>query len=172
MHWLTRSIVRQALARSAWLALIPLSTACDRGPAAEPAEATEALRVTAEQFQGLRWLEGRWRGAEPGGAPFFESYRFVDDSTIQSYTYADSSFTAASDSGLIRLRGDSVTSGWPVPRYVVTAIATDSVYFAALPGAANDFTWRFVETGHWTARLTWDSAGVARERIYEMRAIP
>lgn len=136
------------------------------------ADAVQPARITAEEFGRLRWLEGRWRGAEGTGAPFFESYRFVDDSTIQQYSYADSTFAAVSDSGLIRLRGDSVTSGWPVPRYVATGISADSVHFAALPGRANDFTWRSGGHGRWTARLTWDSAGVARERIYDMRAVP
>lgn len=159
-----------------------LLAACARDPgadtgtargsgAAASANTIAAVRVTVDEFGRLRWLEGRWRGAEGAGAPFFESYRFVDDSTIQQYTHADSTFGAVSDSGLIRLRGDTVTSGWPVPRYVATAISADSVHFAALPGASNDFTWRSRGHGIWTARLTWDSAGVARERIYEMRAV-
>ena len=135
------------------------------------ANATAAVRVTVDEFRQLRWLEGRWRGAEGAGAPFFESYRFVDDSTIQQFTWTDSTFSAASDTGLIRLRGDTVTSGLPVPRYVATALSADSVHFAALPGATNDFTWRSVGHGHWTARLIWDSAGVKRERIYDMRVV-
>lgn len=157
--------------------------ACARDPGGDPADAgaiagnarratPAAVRTTIDQFRQLRWIEGRWRGAESGGAPFFEAYRFVDDSTIQQYTYADSTFSTASDSGLVRLRGDTVTSGWPVLRYVATAIAADSVHFAALPGAANDFTWRSAGAGGWTARLTWDSAGVARERLYVLRAVP
>lgn len=159
-----------------------LVAACARDPGADTgsaqgsagaagANAAAAVRVTLDEFGRLRWLEGRWRGAEGAGAPFFESYRFVDDSTIQQFAYADSTFSAVSDSGLIRLRGDTVTSGSPAPRYVATAISADSVHFAALPGAANDFTWRSVGDGHWTARLIWDSAGVRRDRVYDMRAV-
>ena len=178
MRWSLHSLRRAATTYRPCLALIALALwACAEGAVPEGAPSTSAdalqpARVTAEEFGRLRWLEGRWRGAEGAGAPFFESYRFVDDSTIQQYSYADSTFAAVSDSGLIRFRGDTVTGGWPVPRYVATAVSADSVHFAALPGAANDFTWRSGGHGRWTARLTWDSAGVARERIYEMRAIP
>lgn len=144
-------------------------TACGREAAYVP---PTAARVTVADFGRLRWLEGRWRGNGNEATPFFEAYRFLDDSTIQSYTFPDSTFEAASDSGMIRLRGDTVTSGWPEAQYVAIAIDSTSVHFAALPGSANDFSWRYAGPGAWTARLTWDSAGVARERIYEMRAIP
>jgi hypothetical protein len=164
----------RAVAHSALLFLAVFDlTACRREAASDtPRETPAAARITVADFGRLRWLEGRWRGEGSEGPPFFEAYHFMDDSTIQSYTYADSTFASASDSGMIRLRGDTVTSGWPAPQYVTTALDSTSVHFAALPGAANDFSWHYTGPGAWTARLTWDSAGVARERIYEMRAIP
>ena len=131
-----------------------------------------AARVTLAEFGQLRWIEGRWRGAEVGGEPFFEAYGFVDDSTIRSYVYTDSTLTTLSDSGTIRWHGDSVTSGREGPNYVAVRFDSVSVEFAPLGEAANGFTWIYAGPGAWHARLTWDSAGVPRERTYDMRAIP
>lgn len=131
-----------------------------------------AARVTLAQFGQLRWLEGRWRGAEVGGTPFFEAYGFVNDSTIRSYVYTDSTLTIVSDSGTILWHGDSITSGREAPNYVAVRFDSVSVEFAPLGAAANGFTWIHAGPGAWRARLTWDSAGVVRERTYDMRAIP
>lgn len=109
--------------------------------------------------------------AAGGGAPFFESYRFLDDSTIQGFTYQDSTLRLAVNTSMIQLRGDTVVNGWPTPTRIATSLDSSSVHFAAGPRGGNDFTWRWVAIGMWQARLTWDSSGVARERVYEMRAV-
>jgi hypothetical protein len=131
-----------------------------------------AARVTLAQFGQLRWIEGRWRGAEVGGTPFFEAYGFVNDSTIRSYVYSDSTLTIVSDSGIILWRGDSITSGREAAHYVAVRFDSVSVEFAPLGAATNGFAWIHAGPGAWRARLIWDSAGVARERTYDMRAIP
>jgi hypothetical protein len=177
MRVLARSVPADALARQSLLAVAAmlvaamLVVACSRVD--PPGRPVTAARVSAAEFGRLRWLEGRWRGVDAtgGGTPFFESYRFVDDSTIQGFTYRDSTFAEAVDTSLIQLRGDTVVNGWPTPTRVATSLDSASVHFAAGPGAGNDFTWRWVAIGIWQARLTWDSSGVARERVYEMRAV-
>lgn len=143
---------------------------CER-PQAAPATPT-ALVVTVEQFQQLRWLEGTWRGSGGGYDGFYEGYRWMDDSTIRKYGYADSTFAVITDSGLVSLRGGAVRSASPRSSYVAVALDSASATFAPERGAANSFEWRSTGSGTWTARLTWDSAGVPRERLYEMRAIP
>ncbi|MEO8068272.1 MAG: hypothetical protein ABI599_11320 [Flavobacteriales bacterium] len=74
-----------------------------------PSTAPSAV-VTREQFQEIRWIVGRWRGAEAGGPPFFESYRLVDDSTLQNFAWSDSTFSNPIFSSVISLRNDLVTS--------------------------------------------------------------
>jgi hypothetical protein len=130
------------------------------------------LAVTTSQFQQLRWLEGAWRGSGGGYDGFFEGYRWVDDSTIRKYEYADSTLVVVSDSGAITLRGGEVRSASVRSSYVVIALDSSSVTFAPERGATNGFVWRSTGPAAWTARLTWDSAGVPRERLYEMRAVP
>jgi hypothetical protein len=96
----------------------------------------------------------------------------VNDSTIRKVDFADSTLAVVSDSGDITLRGNRVRSESPARSWVVVALDSTSVRFAPERSAANGFEWRRGTTGTWTARLTWDSAGVARERVYEMRAFP
>lgn len=156
--------------RAVTVAAIILVSACAPRDAA-PRE-TPVVRVTLAQFGQLRWLEGRWRGAEQAGAPFFESYQFLDDSTIASYTYGDSTFTTTVDSGRIQFRGDSVTSGWPVAERVATAMDSASIAFSAPAKGGNPYSWHAEGPGAWSARLPWDSASVALTRVYAMRAVP
>ncbi len=128
--------------------------------------------VSAEQFASLAWLSGRWRGAEGAGAPFFEAYVPETSASIRSYNYPDSTFGAPSDSGLLQLRGDTLFSGSPSMQWVATHLDSARVDFVPWRGASNRFTWQRTGVGAWTATLQWDSAGVPRERIYEMRATP
>src|SRR5512134_991605 len=156
------------------LAVLLMLAACggEKAPAPDRAPAPRAARVTAADLQRFRWLEGRWRGAEAGGAPFFESYQFLDDSTIGSFGWTDSTMTVASDTGRVWLRGDTLTSGWPAPERVGLAVDSLSLHFGAPPRGGSEFTWRYVGPDAWEARLTWDSAGVPRERVYRMQRLP
>src|SRR5262245_23330336 len=90
------------------IAVVCASTAaCNREQPkdATPAASTPApMTVSVAQFQQMRWLEGSWRGSGGGIDAFFEGYRFVDDSTIRSFEYPDSTLVAK-DSGEITLRG-------------------------------------------------------------------
>ena len=162
-------------------AFAALAAGCERSapvPAADTAAsvadtpARPAVSFSPTQFAQLRWLEGRWRG-EGGGVPsFFEGYRWVDDSTIRKYDFKDSTFSVPTDSGNIEMRAGVIRSGSPTQSWIVVALDSASVRFAPERGVSNGFEWRRGAPGSWTARLTWDSAGVARERVYEMRAVP
>lgn len=142
----------------------------DRQPAPPSASVVPAV-VTPAQFVRLRWLSGQWRGTDAGGAPFYEGYRFLDDSTIQMYAYADSSGGQVNDSSRITLRTGMVVSGSEKMSWVVTAIDSIRVTFGSRRGATNGFSWTSVSADAWTARLTWDSAGTTQEKIYEMRRL-
>ena len=54
-------------------------------------------RPLAFQRTARRWALGTGDGADP----FYESYRFLDDSTILRVTYADSTARAVSDGGVL-----------------------------------------------------------------------
>ena len=147
-------------------------TACQRETARTAEETPEPMRVTPGEFRSLTWLEGRWRGTLNDTAPFYEGYRFVDDSTLRSVTYADSMGRQVSDSGQITLRGGHIMSGDSARGYVVTALDSSSVHFKPVGAARNAFTWRRESDGTWTATLTWrDASGRPAERVYVMRPL-
>lgn len=136
-----------------------------------PAVSTPTAKVSVTDFGRLRWIEGRWRGAQQGGAPFYEAYRFQDDSTMWSYSFADSTMRTPRDSSIIAFRGDTVTSGDPIAWRAVH-LDSVSVQFVRVGEESSGFRWTYVGPGAWTARLTFDSAGVAASRVYDMRAVP
>ena len=55
-------------------------------------------------FQALRYLEGDWRGSGYEGGPFYESYRFVNDSTIEMTPWTDSTMTTPREQSQYMLR--------------------------------------------------------------------
>lgn len=126
--------------------------------------------VTTAQFQQLRWLEGNWIGSGGGIDDFYEGYHWVDDSTILKYEFPDSSFAAARDTSRIRLREGVVRSGANSHSWVAVSIDSMQATFAPERSVTNGFEWRRAGPSAWTARLTWDSSGVPRERTYNMRA--
>lgn len=133
--------------------------------------AVSPVSVSPAQFEMLRWLGGRWRGADAGGVPFYESYELRSSGVIASYAYRDSTFALPSDSGKLELRGDTLFSGSPAMQWVATRFDSARVEFAPWRGAANHFVWQRGTGRNWTATLQWDSAGVRKERVYEMRPI-
>jgi hypothetical protein len=148
----------------------PSDSAATR-PAVSAAPAVQPASVSPAQLAALGWLAGRWRGALPDGAPFFEAYAIRDSVTIAKYDYPDATFATPSDSGVIALRGDTLFSGSPGMQWVATSIDSARVVFAPWRGARNGFTWQREADG-WTATITWDSAGTPKQRVYQMRAVP
>ena len=55
-----------------------------------PPPAAQSASISREAFAGLRWIAGSWRGSGDGQAPFYERYRFEDDSTLVVETFTDS----------------------------------------------------------------------------------
>ena len=147
-----------------------LAVAACRGESAGGSDSKSPATVSLTEFRTLGWLEGRWVGEEPDGNPFYEEYRFKDDSTMGSWAYADSVATAANDSGEIRLRRGQVTSGNDLIAWVVTSLDERTVQFAPLHGARNSFTWTRGSGAGWVASLHWpaDGSQPAKDVVYQM----
>ena len=137
-----------------------------------PAAAQDAPAggTTVAAFQQLRWIEGRWRGEQPNGPAFFEEYRFENDSTIRSYTFADAASRVPTDSGAIMLRGGQVTTGSGGTRWAAAELAAGRARFEPVAGARNSFVWQRTSPDAWTATLSWPATAdrPAREVVYPM----
>ena len=153
------------------LLAIVIATAC--AETANRQALPDPVEVTAEQFASLAWLEGEWRGSGRGVAPFYESYAFVDDSTIESRVYTDSTLTQVADSGRILFSGGALVSSGGGAEYVATRLSGSEVHFEPRANASNAFTWRRESESAWTATLQWqDESGEDRSRTYRMERIP
>jgi len=153
----------------AGLAVVLTCSACHSHEA--DGEASKSpLAVSPADFRQLGWIEGRWVGHAPDGRPFYEEYRFTDDSTIGTWSYADSTAGTPVDSGAIRLRAGQVTSGNDMVAWVVTALDANRVAFAPQRGVRNSFSWERGAQGGWVARLHWTADGrqPAGDVVYHM----
>jgi hypothetical protein len=119
----------------------------------------------------VRWLEGRWTGIQQNGHVFFEGYHFLNDSTIRTYSFADSLSVAPTDSGTIQSRGGTITTGEGSSLWAVDLLTADSVRFAPVRGASNTFVWRRLSADQWVAVLSWPATPdrAARRVEYLMR---
>jgi hypothetical protein len=116
--------------------------------AGEPATAAAAAsRHTVADFQLLRYLEGNWRGSGYAGGPFYESYGFLNDTTIDMTAWTDSTMTTARERTRYELR-DGVIRTDKGARLV--KVDQDGHHFAA---ASYGWTFRSVAPDRWTARV-------------------
>ncbi|MFL5384096.1 MAG: hypothetical protein ACJ8GN_16360 [Longimicrobiaceae bacterium] len=158
------------------LAALPL-VACDPPPpeprpAPTPAGAdvgVQPARITVRDLRRLRWIEGSWRGSGVGQAPFYERYRFADDSTLVVDSFADSTLASVTDSTRFELRGARLGNPGTV-RWVASRLDDRAVDFVPVAGARNTFTWRYDSRDQWTALLHWPASDTrpARDATYTM----
>ena len=137
-----------------------LLAACGRG-APPHAAAADVAR--------LRWIEGTWRGTGDVEAPFYERYRFENDSTLVE-NGLDSTLTVAQDTARFDLRdGRFGNSHWQA-----TVLTADSVVFVAASDAARSFRWRRDGRDAWTAAIgiPAQNGKPAAQRIYHMERWP
>ncbi len=168
------------IARSLAVVLLLAGCAPDAEREAEPGSTSEApeepparaATVTPEQFRTIGWIEGTWRGTGGGVEPFYERYRFADDSTLVRHTFSDSTLVEVSDSTTIALRGGRVVDPAEDPHWQVTAFDSTSWRFASTGEAGRGFTWRRDAPDQWTAILTSPGAnGQSQERVYTLTRI-
>ena len=148
------------------LCLLVTALACTGKEAPEGRPAA----VSLERFQLLRFLQGNWRGTAGDTEPFFESYLFVDDSTIRTFTYADSTFAQARDSGMVLWRAGTVAVEGGTARWLAVSFDSTGMEFSPERGASNLFRWTPESRDRWTAELAWPGPS-NRSRAYLMERV-
>lgn len=132
------------------------------------------MKVTTADLQKLRWIEGTWRGTGVDQAPFFERYRFENETTLAVDSFEDEKVTKVTDTGRFELKDGEFGGGSEGSRYAATAIDDTSITFAPIVKARNFFVWKRESKDSWTAILSWPAANnkPAGERIYNMERWP
>lgn len=115
------------------------------------AQAAAPSKVTLSEFQGLRFLEGSWKGSGYAPGPFYESYRFVNDSTIEMAAWTDSTFQKKSDSTLYVFRNGEIRSRGG--EAAVVRIDSLGYHFQRLTGQSSGWVFRRISPDRWTATL-------------------
>jgi len=149
--------------------LVLLFAACKRSPVAQT-NRSGAGKVSTGDISKLRWIEGTWRGSGVDQAPFFERYRFENESTLAVDSFPDDKLDKVEDTSRFELKDGQFGNG----SYVASSIDNNGVTFEPVAGKAkNSFRWERVSANAWKATLKWPAEGnkPARERIYNMERI-
>ena len=159
-------------------ALAATASAGAQSAGAPPART--AARLTSRDLARLRWIVGDWRGTGVDGtnqAPFFERYRFADDSTLLVESFDDSTWRAPSEVTRYELRATFFGNDGTGARWVAVGIDSLGVDFAPVARARNIFRWgRAAGSGRrpaeWRATIAWvGKGGVREQRHYRMERV-
>jgi hypothetical protein len=154
--------------------------------AAAPAAMADTVApatIARAQLASLAWIVGDWWGEGAAGtvqAPFFERYRFADDSTLLVESFADSAFARPTETTRWELRGGRLGNPGDGARWVAVSLDSAGVRFAPVARARNSFTWRRAEgtaataarPAEWVAVIeSADAAGAPQRRTYRMARV-
>jgi hypothetical protein len=117
-------------------------------------EAPAPAELTATDFAGLAWLEGRWLGSGGGYDAFYEAYRLVNDSTLEQTTYPDESFDEPDGVSTLELRdGQAIKYRDGEAESMIARLAGDTIRFERVPPRRGGFTWIRIADDEWRAIL-------------------
>ena len=171
----------QALRRVLLLALLVSLAGCagmKSAPVAQNAASPAAAplpvpkQITPAELAKLRWIEGSWRGTGGGVPPFFERYKFENDSTLLVESLEDETLSKVSDVSRFELKDGHFGGSDGDSGSVATALDDNSITFAPTGKSRNSFRFQRVSDNSWKAVLNWTDNGVAKERVYEMERWP
>ena len=125
--------------------------------------------MTVTDLAKLRWIEGSWKGTGDIDKPFYERYKFENDTTLLSEGIEDESFTKVTEASRFVLKDGMFAKAGDGPGYYATAIDDKSISFAPRGGANNSFVWERESADVWKATLKWtDKSGTPKQRVYRM----
>jgi hypothetical protein len=151
------------------LLLAPALLAAQQNPPVTKGEVTPTPAVLpAGALEKLRWIAGGWRGAGADGAAFYERYLFVDDSTFEVESFADSTLARVTETARYELRGGRLANVGTGPRWAAVRLDDSVASFVPLERARNRFEWRRVSADAWTAVIAWPTPQGPRERVYRL----
>ena len=126
---------------------------------------TETVAYTQQDLKRIGWIEGNWKGMD-NNTPFYEIYKFVNDSTLETTSYNwDGKDSSQSSTTLLQWKENKYYLG-DMMNWEVKEISDSSIYM--IPNKANnDIRWRFVDQNNWDAILNTNG----QDKIYHMERI-
>jgi len=131
-------------------------------------------KFSVADLQKLKWIEGTWRGTGDVESPFFERYRFENETTLAVDSFTDETLTKVEDTTRFALKDGQFGNGGEGSRWVATTIDYLGVTFVPFVKARNTFRWQHESDNLWTAILQWPASDgkPARQRFYKMERWP
>src|SRR5687768_7896005 len=127
-----------------------LFTACMQYTPDTQTNMSQPKKFTAADVAKLRWIEGTWRGSGVDQAPFFERYRFENETTLAVDGFPDEKLEKVDDTSRFELKDGQFGSEY----YAASSIDDTSVDFVPIK-AKNSFRWERVSENSWKATLRW-----------------
>lgn len=150
----------------------PASKATNQSPRPAATAASSPQRLTTADLQKLKWIEGSWKGTGDVEKPFYERYRFANDSTLVVESFDDEAMSKVTDETKFELNDGQFGNSGDV-RWVVTNLDDKSITFSPAAKARNSFIWQYESPDVWKAVLNWPASDTApaKERVYKMERI-
>jgi hypothetical protein len=164
-------IQHRLLAMLTIVSLMFLIGAC-RSSSPTNQQSPQPKTLTAADLTKLRWIEGSWRGTGDTDKPFYERYKFENDTTLVVEGIADEKFEKVNDVSRFELKDGVFGKSRGESGSVAVAFDENSITFAPLGKARNSFRFQRETADSWKAILTWKEAdGTPRERVYRMERV-
>jgi hypothetical protein len=159
----------------ATLCLLFFAAACGSSQTNTPLQSDnpQPKTIAAADLTKLRWIEGSWRGTGDIDKPFYERYKFENDTTLIVESFADEKFDKVTEVSRFELKDGRFGSSTGEAGSVATALDDNSITFAPLGKARNSFRFQRESADVWKAVLNWREAdGTPKERVYRMERWP
>ena len=138
------------------------------------AQTPQSKKFSPVDLKKLKWIEGTWRGTGDVEAPFFERYRFENETTLAVDNFTDEKLTKVEETTRFMLSEGQFSNGGEGSRWAASVIDDQGVTFEPLVEAKNTFRWQRESDNTWTAILKWPprDGKPARQRVYKMERWP
>ena len=155
------------------LAVFCLSAACASSQQPGIPTPPQPKTISTAELAKLRWIEGSWRGTGDVDKPFFERYRFENDSTLVTESFADETFSKVTETSVFSLKDGHFGNEGEGSRWVATALDEKSITFAPVVKARNSFRFERESDNVWIATLNWPATdkAPANQHVYRMERI-
>lgn len=131
---------------------------------------TQQTRFSASDIRKIRWIEGTWRGTGDVDKPFFERYRFENDTTLVIESFSDETLGNVTEVTRYELRDGKFGNFGEGARWAAAQIDDNSITFEPVAKARNNFRWMKQSKNIWNAMLMWPATqnSPAKQKIYQM----
>lgn len=126
--------------------------------------ATAAIAYNKEDLKKIKWIEGSWKGLYKG-EPFYEIYRFVNDSTLESLGYEWNGKDSSKTSRSYLIFRDGAYYLGDKQNYKVVYITDSAINMMPHVEANNEVLWKYRDSTGWDAILK----GKKETNIYNMQ---